>query len=47
MGYFAFRASPWDLSVSSRRRGLDGCEVHVLFAAAEGAPAALYGESRG
>ena len=27
--------------------GLDGCEVHVLFAAAEGAPAALYQESRG
>ena len=27
--------------------GLDGCEVHVLFAACEGAPAAMYQESRG
>lgn len=27
--------------------GLDGCEVHVLFTATEGAPAALYQDSRG
>ena len=27
--------------------GLDGCEVHVLFAASEGAPADLYQQSRG
>lgn len=27
--------------------GLDGCEAHVLFAACEGVPAAMYQESRG
>lgn len=27
--------------------GLDGCEVHVLFAACEGVPAELYQQSRG
>ncbi|MEM9467358.1 MAG: hypothetical protein AAGA90_18430 [Actinomycetota bacterium] len=27
--------------------GLDGCEAHVLFATAEGAPAPLYQQSRG
>ena len=27
--------------------GLDGCEVHVLFAACEGAPAELYRQGRG
>ena len=27
--------------------GLDGCEVHVLFAACDGAPAVMYQQSRG
>jgi hypothetical protein len=27
--------------------GLDGCEVHVLFSAAEGHPAEMYQQSRG